>query len=1637
MLRAVIAVVTSLTLFMFPTASSWAEDAAVEPTESPVLTAAQLPAADDETEAAAELGAKRTEDPAEQPESPAEQPTDVVEEPKDAVTEPTDVVEGSTEPDAQPEKEEPLDQEPARDRPDATRADPDVETTPDVDKAGVKELTDDELEGTSDDLADDEAPEIEPMGITPMSVPSGTYCTVPGIYSMDDTASNTSQVRSQNLGGQGTDADVGQQEWATDGLAISTNGDASFAAIVSGAGVDRSIRIHKLLATASVHTQDYWGNTGLSNLPNVTVGAMKKVGADDYYYFGTFRTSGITTVQLDLFAYNAATKAFIGQVARVTVASDLLALISSSTGDIAFDAQGRLMILWGSPTQLAASRLMRLDTVPSTAWDNTTVLASTELSRPAHAVGLPWAGMAYDSTGNLWLARKTTLVTATTFAKVNPTTGALTGTESKNGFIANDLASCGSTASSLTLQKKLGGSRFTATDQFALTIAEGATERATQTTTGVGANISSPAAGPVTITAGQVYTISERGAGTPAATLTSYTSSYVCTWSDGSTLGDGVLTYTAGGGVGVSAATLPVIPTGKEGQSLSCEITNTPKAAPQLVLQKNLPQGRFAAGDQFMLDIRAADSTTNLATATTTGTASNIQADKAGPITIAAGSQYTIAETGTNGASLANYILAYTCTWSGGGTLSGSAIDYNANTGRAQVTLNVIPTGREGETLTCQFDNTKKDVTASPPQLVLQKNVRGRVLAGDQFTLRVTRWSDNAPLGEATTNGPTTGVQTNKATATVEQGITYAISEGMAGGTSTLISRYSANYSCTWNDGVQLARGVLTLGDDGRLQAPLPAIPAGMDGRTLTCTINNSVAPLTGLACSPDDVYVLDRTTGTNLARRATPAGVVNATTNGAPDRISFGNNNTNGLAINLDGSKAVAILQGTSTSNIGSTSLFVWDYASASTTTVALTRTGGTTTLAANAVIGGTIDPSSGDYYFGGYNSGVFILFRVRFDPSTASGYASTYQYVRSVTVPGASSAGGNGDIAFDAHGNLYLVWSVATDKVLARLDAVNVNTQTGSAVRIGGNLAGSQAYNGIAFSGNGELLMSRSNNGNRIVRVDPSTGAQLGDVIQLGTYANVDMASCGLPPTMRLEKELIGGRNAGGDQFTLDILVQGQTTPVQSATTAGSSTGVQPENAGPVVVRVGQIYTIRETAAGTTNLNNYMSSYSCRWSGDSQPSQEGRFDAVTRAFTLPDVPTGRAGQQLVCTISNEPLRPATVTARKLVQDITGQNPVPAAGWSMTSSATGGPTVGAPATRTTVIGGSVASPWNVAFTTSLQRGTLTVAETRQAGYDFVSGTCVVTPWVGAVRNVTVTGTAQAPNPSASILNVASGDRVQCEFINRQLQGSASWRKVDNGSPAQDVAGTEWGLSGPGVPAGTVVADCVAANAAACAAGAFTDRDHRAGWFRLDNLGHGSYELAESKVPEGYVLDGTPREFVISGGQLDWQFAAPFVNERMLGGVVWEKVDTASPGDHLAGSEWKIVGPAPATTERAVVDCVGTDLPTAGACAVDTDPRAGHFAVEGLAWGGYQLIETKAPPGYVLDATSHPFVVQGTALTPSLGQIGNTMRVGPVLPLSGGFGRDHVYLAGAALLLLALAGFGPKRLRASRTTRRA
>jgi len=102
-----------------------------------------------------------------------------------------------------------------------------------------------------------------------------------------------------------------------------------------------------------------------------------------------------------------------------------------------------------------------------------------------------------------------------------------------------------------------------------------------------------------------------------------------------------------------------------------------------------------------------------------------------------------------------------------------------------------------------------------------------------------------------------------------------------------------------------------------------------------------------------------------------------------------------------------------------------------------------------------------------------------------------------------------------------------------------------------------------------------------------------------------------------------------------------------------------------------------------------------------------------------------------------------------------------------------------------------------------------------------------------------------------------------------------------------------------------------------------------------------------------------------------------------------------------------------------ITDC--TEEPCEG---LDRDPAAGKFSIENLAWGDYTLAELLAPPGYQRDDTIHEFTVQGEALQVELAAVVNEQQVGPNLPLTGGLGRDHVYLLGAGILILGLSVLG-------------
>lgn len=1232
----------------------------------------------------------------------------------------------------------------------------------------------------------------------------GTYCTAPGVYSLDDSvASTTSSVRSLALTGVGgADTVTGTQRWQSDALGIVPDGSAAWAATRYNSTSE--LWISRLGADEDTAVEMHYRSTGLGNLGTVTAGAVTRVRNTDYFYFGSFtRLAGDNQrqVYLELFAFNITTNTWIGQVGRVQVGTTNQATGAGAGGDIAFDAQGRLIVLWSDES--AASRLYRLNTVPTTA--GTGALATTTLTTAVPTTAnQPWNGLAYDTTGNLWISRANVTASprTSTFAIVNTSTGGVSSITSKSGFAVNDLASCYNTPPTLTVQKSLPIGRFASGDQFTLDVRQsGSTTNLTSaTTTGTGIGIQSPTTGATNLTAGATYTIAETGAN--GANLANYTLSFGCVWSDGDVfVAEGTALTVEGGR---AQATLPAVPVGRNAQALTCTITNVAKAV-ALTLQASLTNARFAATDQFTLDIRQSGSQTNLSQATTTtSAATGPQAPAAGPLNVVAGAVYTIAQTGAAGASLGAYTFTYGCVWADGSTFvaAGSSLTYNINTGRASATLPGIPTGRDGQALACTVVNTAKNAADVPPRLDLQKNIASRT-AGHQFHLAVNRTFDNALLTENTTTGTTNGLQTaTVARTTAEQGVTYTISEGAAGSAGTLLG-YAASFVCTWSGGAELARGVLSVGANGRLQSMLPAIPAGYNGQVLTCTITNQLTPPQALDCSVDSVYALHRTTAGQYAKRVTSSGMSTGTT--VPNRVSFGTtDNQNALAVNLDGSAAIAVTQAPNGS--GQLVMRKWTAALGNGTPTAsiLTRTGATTPATPSDFVGGAIDPTTGDYYFGGYSGSNFRLFVVRAD-------ASTFQFVRNISIPDAGTGNANGDITFDASGNLYLVWSLGTTHVLARLDAGKVNSN-GDAVRIA-FLASNDTFNGIAFNGRGELFAS---GGFGIKRLDPSTGQPMGGTNGNGivdtTTGVVDLASCGLPPTMRLQKE-VDGRVVSTDQFGLEIRADGAGTGVddvvvQSATTAGSTTGIQTQYAGSMVVTVGKSYVIREVGA-PADLNRYIASYSCQWSDDTAPSDAAvlSVSGAARQASVGPIPSaadlgtarGKAGQQLVCTITNTPVFDATVVVTKTILDPNGANPTPGVGWAITSTrlttSTAGTTISTPATKTTISGGAVPTPWTVGIPNSSAFVNLQVAEAQQSGHDLVPGTgsgsslagsyCTVTPPIGQPRTVLITAT------TVQVSGVKAGDRVECSFVNRQRAGSVTWQKVDAASTTTFLSGSE------------------------------------------------------------------------------------------------------------------------------------------------------------------------------------------------------------------------------------------------------
>lgn len=119
----------------------------------------------------------------------------------------------------------------------------------------------------------------------------------------------------------------------------------------------------------------------------------------------------------------------------------------------------------------------------------------------------------------------------------------------------------------------------------------------------------------------------------------------------------------------------------------------------------------------------------------------------------------------------------------------------------------------------------------------------------------------------------------------------------------------------------------------------------------------------------------------------------------------------------------------------------------------------------------------------------------------------------------------------------------------------------------------------------------------------------------------------------------------------------------------------------------------------------------------------------------------------------------------------------------------------------------------------------------------------------------------QTPAISANV-TITQGDTKTVTVTNKAKQqlGAVTWTKSADNADKTLLAGSTWQLSGPGVPANTIVTDCIASP---CVAGMYKDQDPAAGKFALSGIPFGEYTLTEATAPAGYVVDTTVHTFKI------------------------------------------------------------------------------------------------------------------------------------------------------------------------------
>lgn len=737
--------------------------------------------------------------------------------------------------------------------------------------------------------------------------------------------------------------------------------------------------------------------------------------------------------------------------------------------------------------------------------------------------------------------------------------------------------------------------------------------------------------------------------------------------------------------------------------------------------------------------------------------------------------------------------------------------------------------------------------------------------------------------------------------------------------------------------------------------------------------------------------------------QQVAPDGTVTNIGARASDVTSF-----NGIGIGSDGASVFGYER---TNSIRTATIWTYDTATGlwSSTGASINSTNSSRTV---DFVAGAVNLQNGLYYLGGFSSNGTVFRVWEYNPATN---AITYKGHLNTS----SGAGGanNGDLAFDAAGNMFVVRGSGTTTTVFSVTAENLAGASGSTITSSrsASVTTMNNVNGVAFDASGKAFLGSSS---QLRSYDMPNWSNSSTVVS-SNLNSTDLATCSSPPTITIEKEILGGRVHTDDQFKL-TLHQGATL-LGDATTTGTETGIQDDRVGPLPTVRGVELSFAETADGTTNLNDYASAYQCTvtyMNGEVDSLAE--VNGTSGTITIP-----ATGEAVECVFRNAPLV-AGVTIHKDVTDSAGENPEPREGWTVgaTTTATTGTATVAPETPTQQTDEDGDASWSIRFGTAADRATVTVAETQQDGYQFESGQCVITHLNGS------TATTELTNADAtSLTGIGPGDYVECSYVNKPATGQLEIEKafdvsVPEGSGVtvaftgtyacvvgtDTVASGTWASTGVGTatltPAGVLIpvdAEC-----------SVTENQPTGS----DGLPAASWEWGD------YSTDGPVTIEADKIGTITVTNTAA----QHLGSVTWNKVDDSDPGTLLSGSEWTIVGPSFPAPGDVVTDC---DEATAEECTgLDKDPVAGQFLIVDLEWGDYVLSETKAPAGYFPIPSPIEFTIgAGADLNVELDPVVNDRIDGPALPLTGGLGRDFFTITGLGILVLGLGAVGVTQVR--------